>query len=82
MSEISLPNCKLQETQEPLSGGFDQPSPNANQLQLTLELISSHLEKLSQRLPRQVGLRLQDLLISEIGIGLHYGVGALHFLGG
>ena len=82
MSEISLPNCKLQETQEPLSGGFDQPFPNANQLQLTLELISSRLEKLSQRLPRQVGLRLQDLLISEIGIGLHHGIGALHFLGG
>lgn len=76
-----FPTISCRKLQEPLSGGFDQPSPNANQLYLTLELIPSHLEKLSQRLLRQVGLRPQGLLISEIGIGHHYGVGAVHFLG-
>lgn len=53
-----FPTASCRKLQEPLSGGFDQLSPNANQLQITLALISSHLEKLSQRLPRQIELRL------------------------
>lgn len=80
--QISLPTVSCRKLQEPYIWRVWSAFPNASQLPTPYSGAHSlSFGKTVQRLLRQVGLRLQGLLISEIGIGHHYGVGAVHFLG-